>query len=383
MKKSFFLLFCLTIVNFCFSQEFTLAVIPDTQNYVYYHCQSENGYPFSQREILFKQMNYLKENSYQNGGKIRFAVHLGDLVESQFRVNKSPEGEYIILPESVGKEVLIENEWKTEDEALSILDGNLPYLVVPGNHDCDRWIRDKTNPKSIKMDGYETFIKYFGPESKHFKNQGYYGGAYNGVNSWGTFTVDDKNFLVIGLEIEASDEVLEWAENVVKAHPNYAVIVFIHEYMSCNYDIYNPGFANRISTSSLVMTEKRNSPEQIWEKFISKNRQIFLLLCGHAFIGDIGEGARVDIDDDGYKVYQLLSNYQGRCRTFDLRKAQGKKCGCGDGWLRLMEFNLNKNQVTVKTYSIEMDKYEKDPDSNFTIRFDWKWEERFGKRNDK
>ena len=46
----------------------------------------------------------------------------------------------------------------------------------------------------------------------------------------------------------------------------------------------------------------------------------------------------------------------------------------GDGWLRLLEFDLEQKKVHVSTFSTEFNKYELDENSDFY--FDIDWEER-------
>ena len=82
-------------------------------------------------------------------------------------------------------------------------------------------------------------------------------------------------------------------------------------------------------------------------------------------------------DRDGYPVYQMLSNYQGRKRLFDVKKGFGIRRDCGDGWMRILNFYFDRNLIQVKTYSTELNCYEEDTDSSFIIQIDWKWEERF------
>lgn len=336
-----------------FSQNFTLAVIPDIQNYTYFKCQKEAGFPYNYSEVLFNQMNYIKNNSIKNGGKISFAIQLGDLVESR---------------------AAMESEWELADKALSIIDDEVPYLVVPGNHDCDEWIH-KDN--SVKMHGWKEYIEHFGPESYHFKNKDYYCGSYNGLNSYAKLNIDDKKILIIGLEIEPSDDVLNWVQDILNENTDYATILFMHEYLSLVYDAYNPGFALRINTSSLRNDNLGNSPENIWNKLIKKNKQIFLVLCGHCFEGCNGESCRTDVDIEGYKVYSFLSDYQGRAELFDEKRYPNKKRACGDGWLRFLEFDFSKNLMWVKTYSTETNEYERDRNSYFVVKFDWDWNSRF------
>lgn len=357
MKKQI-LFFSSFFATLLFSQEFTIAVIPDSQNYTDYRYQTNSTPPFAIDfvDVYRHQIEYIVKNSVSNGGEITFAIHLGDNVLHQ------------------GEQEL---EWELADNTISILDNTIPFCMVPGNHDYDEKIRRKD--LSWAFNGTNHFIKYFGNKSKHFKEKEWYKGSYNnGLSSWGNFSAGENEFLFIGLELEAGDAVLEWAQKVIEQNKNIPTIIITHEYLYRGYDLNNPG-VHPIQTNNKYRIDSGdcNSAVQIWEKFISKNKQIFLVLCGHSYEKEHGEAIRTDINDDGYKVYELLSDYEGRNTLFKFLQISDSQYG-GDGWLRLLRFDLNKKQIHVQTYSTEFKRYEKDFDSDFIIQFDWDWNKRFG-----
>src|SRR3546814_13833680 len=59
--------------------KFTIAVVPDTQYYTDYRHQTEEGFPFDARELIFDQMQYIAANAESEGGDIDFATALGDV----------------------------------------------------------------------------------------------------------------------------------------------------------------------------------------------------------------------------------------------------------------------------------------------------------------
>src|SRR3546814_4126459 len=58
---------------------FTIAVIPDTQNYIDVSHQREAGFPIDAKEIFFDQMEYIARNARSAGGDIVFATAVGDI----------------------------------------------------------------------------------------------------------------------------------------------------------------------------------------------------------------------------------------------------------------------------------------------------------------
>jgi hypothetical protein len=267
-------------------------------------------------------------------------------------------------------------EWKLADKALKQMIDVLPYGFVPGNHDYD--YSKKRKDKTYQIYGTKTYSSYFGPRSKYFQNKEWYGGASpNSRNSYAYFEGAGQKFMFLGLEIEPSNETILWAQKILDENKNIPTICVTHEYISSTKKDENLN-SIYLNDSSRVGFD-RNTPKQLWEKLISKNNQIFLVLCGHHFNKLKAEGLRTDINDDGYKVYSMLTDYQGRTAT--LPKFTNKDRAGGDGWLRLLHFDLEKKTITAETYSTELEIYEKDENSFFTLNMDWDWEKRFSKEN--
>src|SRR5690606_22561505 len=83
-----------------------------------------------------------------------------------------------------------------------------------------------------------------------------------------------------------------------------------------------------------------NNPQMVWDEFISQHDQIFLVLSGH--IG--GQGYGVDYNDSGREVHTMLSDYQPRWQAVRIADPEGRYSGkplTGDGWLRLLSFDLD------------------------------------------
>lgn len=176
----FFIIICI-LKSVLYSTEFTLAVIPDSQNYCDYRYQKTSNPPFAinQSEIYKRQIEYIVDNSNSKGGSIYFAIHLGDNVNN-FGAKKI--------------------EWEIADSVLSLLDGVLPFGIVPGNHDYDKVWNDNGQ---WKIKGTKNFEKYFGANSKHFKTKDWYVDSYKGgVNSCIIFDANGIKIMFLGLEVQ-------------------------------------------------------------------------------------------------------------------------------------------------------------------------------------
>lgn len=177
-------------------------------------------------------------------------------------------------------------------------------------------------------------------------------------------------------------EDIAWAQSVLDKNKGIPVILDTHEYLGARYEPTNPGVPEYLDEK--LRAKNPGSAQLVWDKLISKNKQIFLVVCGHDFRwhedekhNEEGEMVRIDRNDDGYLVYQLLTDYQGRKEIDDFMGLNAH--ASGDGWMRLMEFDLANNQMNIKTYSTEFNRYETDLDSQYTIKFDFDWNKRFKK----
>ena len=95
-----------------------------------------------------------------------------------------------------------------------------------------------------------------------------------------------------------------------------------------------------------------NLGEQMWEKFVKKHKNIFMVLCGHV----LGEALLTSTGDHGNTVYQILSNYQGMNNG-------------GESWLRYMTFQPDSNTIEVFTYNPDLDKFNDQPTSRFELEY--------------
>jgi len=251
---------------------FTLVLLPDTQNY------SEKS-----PETYLRQTEWIAQHAAAEN--IRFVIHLGDIVQN----------------------ATVEDEWKAADRAQRVLDGVVPYSVLPGNHDG-------------APDATDLYNRYFPPE--RFECRPSYGGHMNGKNdaSYSFFYAGGMALMVISLGNDPSEEMLQWAGKIADWHPDHRVIVATHMYMGA---------------------KKRNEVGQrIWDQLIRKHANIFMVVCGH-----VGAAAYLNSTNDaGGTVHEVLCDYQN--------KPHG-----GDGWLELLRFTPQENKIRFDAYSPSLDEH--------------------------
>jgi hypothetical protein len=347
--------------------KFTIAVIPDTQNYMDYTHQKQEGFPFDAQAMFFEQMEYIARNVESEGGEIAFVTGLGDVWQHQtmaidpdhymrgFRVvPDSPFGKYFAPTQKV-----LDVEMPAARKGYELLMGKVPFSVVPGNHDYDAMWSDSKFPPAAQIDpndlstigvlhpgGLSNFRAVFGEHTPFFRGRDWYVAANDGgADSAQIFESNGYRFLHIGLQFAAPDTSLEWAARIIEMHKGLPTIISTHEFL----DTRGARLANPIIDSNKVDPQD-NSPQMLWDKLISRHDQIFMVLSGHHH----GQARRTDKNAFGNEVYQILADYQDRGQTAkDAGVKAERPVGIGDGWMRLMEFDFTGKTplVRVQTYS--------------------------------
>lgn len=297
---------------------FTIVALPDTQIY----CEK---YP----RHFINQTRWIVEN--QEKHNIVFVTHLGDITN-----RNTPE------------------QWEVAQEALRVLDGEVPYSLVLGNHDYGPGGNCTTR---------DTLLNGYVPLSTVSKQRTFGGVKDDGrlENSYHTFNVGDNKFLVLCLEFGPRDDVVSWADSIVTRHPQHRVLLTTHAYMyfdDTRYDWTKFGKDqkwNPHAYGTAKLAGGTNDAQQLWEKLIAPQRTFFMTLNGHVL--DDGLGRMTSTLPSGGAVHQMLVNYQ--------MKKEG-----GEGFLRLVEFLPDKRTVQVKAYSPSTGTYKTDPQNQFTLALD-------------
>jgi len=287
------------------AENFTIVVLPDTQNY---SCGSDCA---SNPDIFKTQTKWIVDN--KDVLNIVYVAHVGDIVDRAD--NRS--------------------QWENASTAMSLLEDpittgikdGIPYGVVPGNHDLLLGLE----PRDRVHANFET---YFGVS--RFKDRSYYGGHYgdNNRSNYTLFKGGELEFIVINLDYDPGPDIIDWADAMLKRHNNRRAIIVSHHILS-----------------HAAMGGKDFAYPSIYES-LKDNSNLFLMLCGHVSI----EERRADKFNENI-IYTLLANYQSWENG-------------GNGWLRILEFSPDKNEIHVRTYSPTLNQYETDGDSQFTLKYD-------------
>lgn len=268
--------------------DYSIAVIPDTQSL------TSNYY-----DKLMAMTNWIKDQS--DVLNIGLAVQVGDLVNSNGN----------------------QWEWDRIKTGMNILDGFVPYIFVPGNHDTN-------NRDTSMLNKNFPAVKYTAADS--------FGGAFEEGkmdNTYSYFQLGDIEYMTIALEPAPRAEVIAWANEVVEKNPDKKIIIVTHVYL--NYD------GNRTNSESQDQPNYMNDAftgDEIWDTFASRHENIVMILSGHVGYPDIV--VREDTGIHGNKVQQVLCDAQ----FFDWEMG-------GLGMVMLMTFHEGSNEVDINWYSTD------------------------------
>lgn len=294
------------------ADDFTIVILPDTQNYTQFPGNFPQ-YPAQTKWVW----------DHRNTDNIVAVLHNGDVVQH-------------------GNQV--EVEWQRADTAMSTLENTgqkfphgIPYSIAVGNHDNGAFAHDD-KPFSTTL-----FNKYFGVA--RFKDRAYYGGHHgkNNDNSWILVRAGNLDVLMLSLEYRGDlgqdPEILAWAKDVFKAHPNALGIVNSHHIVKANGDFCAEG-------------------KQIYDVMKTVDN-VQLMTSGH-----IKEFRKRRTDTyKGHTIHSMLADYQDLIVKAD-------NCAGGCGYMRIWRFSPQKNQLKVETYSPSLKKSMTGPQEQFTLTVD-------------
>lgn len=277
------------------ASDFTIIVLPDTQHY-------SDEYP----EIYKNQTEWIAKN--KEALNIVFVSHVGDIVQN----NDEDEA-----------------EWQVADEAMSMLDGVIPYGVLPGNHD-------------MQPGGAANFYEQYFSASR-FDKYSWWGGSFDDNRyNYQLFSAGGDDYLILHIQYCPTHAAISWANDVLAQFPERKAIVTTHSYL-----LTDGSYVKNCQDKS----DGEINGLQMWNRLIKRNPNVFMVLAGHI----PGFGRRDDFEER--IVYQLLSDYQ----DFPLG---------GSGYLRIMTFEPRNDIIRVSTYSPYLDKYLEEEGNQFDLAFD-------------
>ena len=283
----------------------TLVVLPDTEVY----SQKRAGTFEAQTTWIV---------AHAKDQNIAYVLHVGDIVHDD-----------------------IPAQWQVARRCLGLLDGVVPYALVPGNHDYAGGPRQTTLADYFRADDFAKWPTYGGVMATGRME-----------NTYHLFRMAGRDWIALALEFGPRDEVVAWANSILDAHPDRLGILVTHAYLFRNnarYD-HTKGVKERASPHGAG-----NDGEELWEKLVCRHGNMRLVFSGHVASG--GTGYLASVGEHGNTVHQIMADYES------MR-------GGGSGYLRLVEFLPDGRSVQVRTYSPLLDRYLVDAANQFVFELE-------------
>ncbi|MCT1558118.1 metallophosphoesterase [Helcobacillus massiliensis] len=292
----------------------------------------ENGYKDTYR--------WLAKNKDKH--KIAFAAHTGDVIENWHPTD--PSGPYGTRR--------AEGEYRFASEAERIADDSgVPHSVIPGNHD-NRGGKD-TGPDSM-------FNEHFGPDRYRALEQtdgwrersAEYHPWKEGdnQNSYNLFTASGRDFIVINLGYDVTDEEADWAHSVLQQYPTRNAIITTHANDKPSKQADGRG------------DHDSHDGEVIRSRIVEKNPNVALVLSGHEH--GVNIAVNRNVGQPGNHVVELLADYQFYTVGSDelgITDVGGylinRQLRFGASYFRLLQFDLDRGEMSVDTYSPLLDDF--------------------------
>ncbi len=288
---------------------FTLVVIPDTQHYRGKGCKAtpDSSDPVTNYHLQAQVDWIIAQQAAHN---IVFVTHVGDIVDKNHT-----------------------DQWAVAKQHLDRLRGVVPFALTVGNHDMtskgDARLFQQHFPAASFTD-YPWYLEHYqhDREDQHV--------SANNVNSAQLFSAGGLDFLHLSLECNAPDDVLAWADALLKRHPEKRALITTHMDLgieekpktSAGY-IHDP--KGRMKWLK-IHGERGNTGVQMWDKLYRKHPNLHFVLSGDQ--SRVTALRRADPADDGHLIHALLSDYMSQ------------------PVLRLMRFLPAENRVEILTCEV-------------------------------
>ncbi|TYL53136.1 metallophosphoesterase [Agromyces mariniharenae] len=271
--------------------------------------------------------------------KIEYVAHTGDIIENNIRT----PADAAMMQEVVG-------EFEVSSRQQQVLDdAGVPNQVIAGNHDN----------RSGTEDGPEAmYNQYYGPDRYEAADDQWIDAEYGGPwregdnqNNYTLFSAGGLDFVAVGLSYGVTREEAEWADSIYQRYPDRNGILLSHDYLaaSAQRDGRNSGYA---------------APDgsMLFKTVVEDNPNVFLILAGH--VHGVGTNVKPKVGVVGHGVVEMLADYQNYTVTAEelgLTEIGGyaptDRLRFGASYLRLLQFDVDRGEMMVDTFSPFLDDF--------------------------
>jgi hypothetical protein len=213
-----------------------------------------------------------------------------------------------------------EYQWAGAEQAMRVIEkARLPYLIAWGNHDYSDLRNGRVMlPRHFPMHRLESSLA---------GSPWHFGGSHDIANYYYTGEISGARLLVLTLGYfsvdNPGDAAIEWAQRVIRTHPDHAVIFATHNAVGAGTNTWS----NPVVVSQLV----------------EPHDNVRLVLGGHI----AGTGIASHVNASGRRAYGVLTDYQSRVYG-------------GQQFLKHVSVDAENGFLYFNTYSPMLDRTESD-----------------------
>lgn len=314
--------------------EFTFAIIPDTQMIFSRAPKDSNGVSIYadgynlEENLGFKNMQWLIDN--KDLLNLQYVMHVGDLTDNLNYYSASNVDSTLKKWQVEGT---IEANYGFQMLGKLTAEG-IPWSISRGNHDGgystdalavwdEYWSQSEAYTKATTDDRAEGEPAKYCVTTRDSVEHIY--------SYYEKIEINGIKYLILVLDLEASDEVLAWANGVAAYFTDYRIIVSTHAYMSDRA---------ALMTGLMDTTGLGNAGQTVWDEFVSLHSNIELLICGHSSGEDIVRKQMTGVN--GNKVW-----------TFMIDSTAHEFTGVTQpGLMSLIKFSADGKTLTLNHYSM-------------------------------
>ncbi|WP_231123048.1 Ig-like domain repeat protein [Nocardioides sambongensis] len=304
--------------------------------------------------------------------KIAYTAHTGDVIENDYNDPLAVDGVGNLRWPGLDEQVTAEFDF-TSAAQETLDDAGVVNQVIAGNH--DNQLGNETGPES-------RFNQWYGPQRYYQASQAWPDGAsyhaYDEVtddsgavvtegrdnqNNYILFSAGGLDFVAVGLSYGVTQEEADWASSVFERYDDRNGILLTHAYLAPSSAADGRGAAFSADGNRL------------FDEVVTDNPNVFLVLAGHEH--GVGTNVKSDVGVTvQHGVVELLADYQfytvAAGELWPDRVVNGQIDLDGDGvadhaagdqlqfgasFLRLLQFDVAKSQVSIDTYSPFFDNF--------------------------
>ena len=246
---------------------YSFAVIGDTQNINIGDVNNKTAYTKGIYEWILAN---------KDSKNISYVMGVGDITQAYYK--------------GYGSGIWVQ-EWENAGDALSVLDGEIGYSLVRGNHDITDGFNGTFGKTTTTTAAYYQALAALaatndseGRPMAGFLNESKIEDTYRKIEAGG------HKYIIFTLDWHPTEECLVWLDATLAANSDYTAIITLHTFATRDatiIDDYEDTFPHENLTGSRPNWEEVSAsggqvaPKVLWQTVLSKHANVKFVLSGH------------------------------------------------------------------------------------------------------